>query len=153
MLAGKPLRDARTRRLDGSRLSPGNTCSIAGLSAKLLRHRANIVAIERSRLLSVPEAAAELKASDAYVRRLLISQRLYGIKVGPVWAIYEEDLQMFKRLRRPPGRPPKAAAPTNEAADARETRLRTSSESASAGSVGLRRKPRRGRKAPEAERK
>ena len=120
---------------------------------KLLRRRANILAIERSRLLSVPEAATELKASEAYVRRLLISQRLYGIKVGPVWAIYPEDLEIFKRLRRPPGRPPKAAAPAFEAAEERETRLRIGSERASAGSDGLRRKPRRGRKAPEAERK
>jgi hypothetical protein len=51
--------------------------------------------------------AAELKASDAYVRRLLLGQRLYGIKVGPVWAILPEDLEHFKRMRRGPGRPPK----------------------------------------------
>jgi excisionase family DNA binding protein len=63
--------------------------------------------VERPRPLSVPEVAAELNASDAYVRRLLISQRLYGIKVGPVWAIYREDLEAFRRLRRPPGRPRK----------------------------------------------
>ena len=54
------------------------------------------------------EAAAELKASDAYVRRLLLTHRLYGIKVGPVWAIFPEDLERFKRMRRGPGRPPKA---------------------------------------------
>jgi len=39
------------------------------------------------------------------VRRLLIRQRLYGVKIGQVWAIYREDLDNFKRLRRPPGRP------------------------------------------------
>lgn len=54
------------------------------------------------------EAAAELKASDAYVRRLLLQHRLYGIKVGPVWAILPEDLEQFKRMRRGRGRPPKA---------------------------------------------
>jgi len=59
-------------------------------------------------LLSASEAAAELNASDAYVRRLLLTQRLYGIKVGPVWAILPEDLELFKRMRRGPGRPPKA---------------------------------------------
>jgi excisionase family DNA binding protein len=59
-------------------------------------------------LLSVSEAAAELKASDAYVRRLLLTRRLYGIKVGPVWAILPEDLKRFQRMRRGPGRPPKA---------------------------------------------
>lgn len=75
---------------------------------KWLRRRANIRDIVRPRLLSVSEAAAELKASDAYVRRLLLQKRLYGIKVGPVWAILPEDLEEFKRLRRRPGRPPKA---------------------------------------------
>jgi hypothetical protein len=39
------------------------------------------------------------------VRRLLLRQRLYGIKVGPVWAIFPNDLEAFKRMRRPPGRP------------------------------------------------
>ena len=34
-------------------------------------------------------------------------QRLYGIKVGIVWAILPEDLEAFKRTRRPPGRPRK----------------------------------------------
>jgi excisionase family DNA binding protein len=77
-------------------------------TTKWLRRRANIRAIARPRLLSVSEAAAELKASDAYVRRLLLKQRLYGIKVGPVWAILPEDLEEFKRMRRRPGRPPKA---------------------------------------------
>lgn len=105
--------------------------------------------MERSRLLSVPEAAAELKASDAYVRRLLISQRLYGIKVGPVWAIYEEDLEMFRRLRRPAGRPPKS---TEHPPEEQERRLRIDSERATAGTDALLRKPHSNRKAPEAER-
>jgi len=63
------------------------------------------LAVERPRLLSVAEAAAELDASEAYVRRLLLRQRLYGIKIGFVWAIFPEDLAAFKRTRRPPGRP------------------------------------------------
>jgi hypothetical protein len=37
-------------------------------------------------------------------------QRLYGIKVGVVWAIFPNDLEAFKRTRRPPGRPRTAAA-------------------------------------------
>ncbi len=115
----------------------------------MLRQRASIVVMERPRLLSVPEAAAELKASDAHVRRLLISQRLYGIKVGPVWAIFQEDLEIFKRLRRPPGRPPKA---NERPSDERERRLRITSERAAAGSDALLRKPRRSREAQEAER-
>jgi hypothetical protein len=41
------------------------------------------------------------------VRRLLLRQRLYGIKIGPVWAVFPNDLEAFKRMRRPPGRPRK----------------------------------------------
>ena len=41
------------------------------------------------------------------MRRLLLRQRLYGIKVGIVWAILPDDLDAFKRTRRPPGRPRK----------------------------------------------
>jgi hypothetical protein len=41
------------------------------------------------------------------VRRLLLRERLYGTKVGSVWAIYPDDLQAFSRTRRPPGRPRK----------------------------------------------
>jgi hypothetical protein len=40
---------------------------------------------------------------------LLLRQRLYGIKVGTVWAIFPNDLQAFSRTRRPPGRPRKSA--------------------------------------------
>lgn len=57
--------------------------------------------------MSVVEAAGELHVSEAYVRRLLLGQRLYGIKVGPVWAVFPNDLDAFRQLRRPPGRPAK----------------------------------------------
>ena len=57
------------------------------------------------------DAAAELDASEAYVRRLLLRRRLYGTKLGFVWAIYPDDLAAFKRLRRPPGRPRKSVEP------------------------------------------
>jgi hypothetical protein len=42
---------------------------------------------------------------------LLLTQRIFGIKVGPVWAIYPEDLEAFSRMRRRPGRPRKAPTP------------------------------------------
>jgi hypothetical protein len=78
-----------------------------------------------------------LQSSQAYVRRLLISRRLYGIKVGPVWAIYPEDLESFQRLRRRPGRPAGTGArPAEEA----EMRVRIESERASAGTAGALRK-------------
>ena len=46
------------------------------------------------------------------MRRLLLRQRLYGAKIGFVWAIYPDDLEAFKRMRRPPGRPRKQPAKT-----------------------------------------
>jgi excisionase family DNA binding protein len=61
-------------------------------------------------LFSVAEAAAELKASKAYIRRMLARQRLYGIKLGSVWAIFPDDVEAFKRTRRPAGRPRKLRA-------------------------------------------
>ena len=87
--------------------------------------RANIFGIKRPRILSVAEAAAELNASEAYVRRLLMRQRLYGTKVGFVWAIYPDDLEMFKRLRRPPGRPPKTVSAGDKTALAKITKERS----------------------------
>jgi excisionase family DNA binding protein len=63
-------------------------------------------------LLSVAEAASKLNASEAYVRRLLLRERLFGIKIGFVWAIYPDDLDAFTRMRRPPGRPRKVADQT-----------------------------------------
>lgn len=100
----------------------------AAVPGKLLRQRASIIGIERP--LSVPEVAAALQASDAYVRRLLIRRRLFGIKVGPVWAVYPEDLEAFKRLRRPPGRPRKDAQPRTEES---VRRLQIETERAAAG--------------------
>jgi excisionase family DNA binding protein len=72
--------------------------------------------MQRPRLLSVAEAAAELNASKAYVRRLLARQRLYGTKLGSVWAVYADDLEAFKRMRRPPGRPRRLDAVTPDGA-------------------------------------
>jgi excisionase family DNA binding protein len=69
-------------------------------------------------LLSVAEAAAELNASEAYVRRMLLRQRLYGIKVGIVWAILPDDLEAFRRTRRRPGRPRKFAVSAVDQASA-----------------------------------
>lgn len=38
---------------------------------------------------------------------MLARQRLYGTKVGTVWAIFPEDVEAFRRTRRPAGRPRK----------------------------------------------
>jgi hypothetical protein len=45
---------------------------------------------------------------------LLLRQRLYGIKVGTVWAIFPVDLEAFKRGRRSPGRPRKFEAKASD---------------------------------------
>jgi hypothetical protein len=131
------------------RLSPQSwgARSIPLSARKLLRHRANIDGIDRSPPLSVPQVAAELQASEAYVRRLLISRRLYGVKVGPVWAIYPEDLEAFRRLRRSPGRPKSAEARPPEELD---TRSRINRERASAGTDRALRKAARNRRRPGA---
>jgi hypothetical protein len=104
-----------------------------------LRVRANILQIKRPRLLSVVEAAAELNASEAYVRRMLLRQRLYGIKVGIVWAILPDDLEAFRRTRRPPGRPRKLVLGAIDQASA----IRVLQERKRAGTNRLLRKPRR----------
>lgn len=41
---------------------------------------------------------------------MLARQRLYGTKVGTVWAILPDDVEAFKRTRRPAGRPRKLPA-------------------------------------------
>ncbi|HYL08874.1 MAG TPA: helix-turn-helix domain-containing protein [Candidatus Udaeobacter sp.] len=93
----------------------------------------------RPRLLSVAEVAAELNASEAYVRRMLLRQRLYGIKVGIVWAILPDDLEAFKRTRRPPGRPRKLLVSAMDQAST----TRVARERKSAGTSRLLRKRRR----------
>jgi hypothetical protein len=72
------------------------------------------------------------------VRRLLMRQRLYGIKVGIVWAILPADLEAFRRTRRPPGRPRKLVA---SAVDVASTK-RMTRERKRAGTNRLLRKPR-----------
>jgi hypothetical protein len=70
------------------------------------------------------------------VRRLLLRNRLYGIKVGPVWAIFPNDLEAFKRRRRPPGRPRKVERNAIDRASA----ARTARERIRAGTDRLLRK-------------
>ena len=73
------------------------------------------------------------------MRRLLLRQRLFGIKIGPVWAIFPNDLEAFKRTRRPPGRPPKLKAYGPNQAPA----ARVAGERSHAGTDPLLRKRRR----------
>jgi excisionase family DNA binding protein len=100
-----------------------------------------IPTVKRPPLLSVADVAAALGASQAYVRRLLASQRLFGVKVGRVWAVYPADLASFRRMRRPPGRPRRSS---DQRGDEREIRQRIDDERRTAGTDGRRLKPRRG---------
>lgn len=75
------------------------------------------------------------------MRRLLMKQRLYGLKVGIVWAILPEDVEAFKRTRRPPGRPRKLVV---DAADSSSTK-RIVRERRRAGTDRFLRKPRKSR--------
>jgi hypothetical protein len=85
---------------------------------------------------------------------LLARERLYGIKIGSVWAMYAADVEAFERMRRPPGRPRKlsvspantesAAEAASEIAERAEGALLIKDERASAGTHRLLRK--RGRK-------
>ena len=73
------------------------------------------------------------------MRRLLAGQRLYGIKVGTVWAILPEDLKAFKRGRRPPGRPRKLVMSVRDKAST----ARIVQERSRAGTDRLLRTPRK----------
>ena len=94
-------------------------------------------------MLSVAEAAAELNASEAYVRRMLLRQRLYGIKVGIVWAILPDDLEAFRRTRRPPGRPRKLVVSAVVSAIDQASAIRVVRERKRAGTNRLLGRPRR----------
>ena len=72
------------------------------------------------------------------MRRLLLRQRLYGIKVGTVWAILPNDLEAFRRGRRPPGRPRKVDTSAIDQAPA----MRMAGDRERAGTDRLRRKRR-----------
>lgn len=65
-------------------------------------------AMERGdELLSIPVAAAEIGMTRAALWRYVAAERLPAQKVGRDWLIRREDLEMFHRGRRPPGRPRK----------------------------------------------
>jgi hypothetical protein len=73
------------------------------------------------------------------VRRLLLRERLYGIKVGIVWAILPADLEAFRRTRRPPGRPRKVVGSVVDVA----SKKGIARERKRAGTNRLLRKPQR----------
>lgn len=61
-------------------------------------------------LVGVTLAADELNLSPNRVRQLIKLGRLPAQKLGREYAITRADLEAFKHIDRPVGRPPKAAA-------------------------------------------
>lgn len=53
----------------------------------------------RSKLLTVKDAAAELKMSEKFVREMLRRAQLRGSKLGSDWRIHPEDLDAFVARR------------------------------------------------------
>lgn len=58
-------------------------------------------------LVGVTVAAKELHLSRNRVRQLIKAGRLPAQKIGREYAITREDLEEFKAIERPVGRPPK----------------------------------------------
>ena len=58
-------------------------------------------------LVGVTGAAAELNLSPNRVRQLIKKGRLRAQRIGREYAISREDLEAFKLIDRPVGRPPK----------------------------------------------
>lgn len=54
----------------------------------------------RLAVLDVTSAAAELRVSREYIRRLIREDRIRGVRVGQVWAIDQTSWEAFKRKPR-----------------------------------------------------
>ena len=65
-------------------------------------------------LVGVTVAAEELNLSPDRVRRLIKMGRLPAQRIGREFAITREDLESFKLIDRPVGRPPKKLDPVDE---------------------------------------
>ena len=65
-------------------------------------------------LVGVTVAAKELHLSRNRVRQLIKAGRLPAQKIGREYAITREDLEAFKAVDRPVGRPPKEEAEIDE---------------------------------------
>lgn len=65
-------------------------------------------------LVGVTAAADELNLSPNRVRQLIKLERLPAQRIGREYAITREDLEAFKLVDRPIGRPPKESEPSDE---------------------------------------
>lgn len=57
------------------------------------------------RILSLTEASERTGLSESWMRRLLMSGRLKGKKVGKTWLVLAEDVDALAAEQRRPGRP------------------------------------------------
>ena len=58
-----------------------------------------------AKLKTVQEAAKELGVNNSRVIQFLLAGRLKGRKAGRDWRIHPKDLETFKQIPRPTGRP------------------------------------------------
>ena len=65
-------------------------------------------------IMGVTVAARELGLSTSRVRELIQLGKLPAQKLGREYAITREDLDAFKLIDRPVGRPPKELEPSDE---------------------------------------
>ena len=67
-------------------------------------------------VLSLPQAAAELGMAHVTLWRLVKAGRIASIRVGPTHGITRSELERFRKLDRPIGRPrkPRPAPPAGD---------------------------------------
>lgn len=60
-------------------------------------------------ILTLPVAARELGISHVTLYRLVKAGRVPTVRIGPIYGVRRADLEAFKSLDRPRGRPKKPA--------------------------------------------
>ena len=60
-----------------------------------------------AKLITVTDAANQSQLTPSYIRRLLRTGQLAGVKVGEIWLTSEEALQAYLSTDRRPGPKPK----------------------------------------------
>jgi excisionase family DNA binding protein len=63
--------------------------------------------MERQTMVPLVQAAAELRLSPTTLRRLIHAGRIHAEKPSRDFVILRDELERFKALSRPPGRPRK----------------------------------------------
>jgi hypothetical protein len=63
-------------------------------------------------LLTLVQAGAELGISPSRLRRMSIDKLFPADKYGDLWLVSRRNLEAFRALERPRGRPPKTTTPT-----------------------------------------